>query len=1103
MKIFCLLLPPLIFFAAPKGAVVEEGQARVTAEGPNTRIETSHRAVINWDTFSIGKGETTRFIQPSADSSVINRVASGMSRIDGLLQGNGRIYLLNPSGVLIGRTGVVSCAAFAASTLDFDSDSCFKGGDLLFKGSSKAGGIVNLGKIEALGGDVLLIARSIVNEGSICAEKGDVMMAAASELLLRPSGSQRLFIAPEDPSELKADDNVYRLAINHSGIVEASGIEQEGGKIFIVAQSGNVETSGALSAASGTVHLLGREVMVKEGAAIDVSGKGGGGDVFIGGDYQGSNPAITNAAHTIVEEGAHICADAQDQGDGGRVIIWGDESVAFRGEVTGRGGEDGGSGGFVEVSSPGHFDFEGRVDLSAKKGEFGELLLDPSEIRITTLPNDGVTGSTVVSATKPVANLNNTALGAQLALASVRVTTQSSFSQAGDIAVEAPITWASGSTLTLQVDNNIELLPMGTITPTGAGAVIVEAKGSFLIQDGGRIETVSGPLRINAARGILLRSGTDPAILSTMSGNIELNTNGALQLLSQTGAVEVDTVTGNLLINTSPSFSVTDVIIGHSGGIGSHLLASDSGLIRLSCSGNMHVIAPNTVGSSSQVFTGSGPSQFDIGGNLLVQGGGANGALAALGTRNGDVELTVGGDVQVLATGTGGAHALIGHYRRANEPTGAGRLRFTRVGGDVRVIGGPTTTAHAYLGSTPINGAGAWTFTGDVELSELRGDVEVRAREGSALIGFGNSTTDDTYTGNLTIDAQKTISVTSANTAGVLTSATIGVDPGTSATLAATMSQLNLGGQNVILNSANGNSAAIGYQATLATPTSDVTISNLQVSTFGPVVLNGGSGFSLIGAVTQMGTAVADSIGINASSVTLNGGTGAARVLGGSSVRINTGLLEVGVSGGNANSAEMFGAGQLLGISTGDVNLGGASFVHTDSGSLTLVADNNPSDPLKIGDGNFSLLSGATLTSGGPMRIFTSTRSGMTVEAPINGETFVPGPFLVNTSTEQWCTAFPDDFGGTPFTIFYKTCLPITTINENNRIFAEMFQKLHTYDELFFDWHCFLFGYDKACYDQLFHPRGMVSSFDLFRDELEYSLRQRYRNFELKHVESF
>ena len=116
--------------------------------------------------------------------------------------------------------------------------------------------------------------------------------------------------------------------------------------------------------------MLGDLIGLLDSAEIDASGSEGGGTVLIGGDYQGKGEVPT-ASRTYVSPESTIKADAIENGDGGKVIVWADERTGFYGDISARGGVEGGDGGFAEVS--GHeLVYRGHTDLSAPQGEAGQ-----------------------------------------------------------------------------------------------------------------------------------------------------------------------------------------------------------------------------------------------------------------------------------------------------------------------------------------------------------------------------------------------------------------------------------------------------------------------------------------------------------------------------------------------------------------------------------------------------------------------------------------------------------------------------------------------------------------------------------------------------------
>ncbi|END4907087.1 filamentous hemagglutinin N-terminal domain-containing protein, partial [Salmonella enterica subsp. enterica serovar Newport] len=69
----------------------------------------SQKLGTNWNTFDIAQGNRVVFVQPGSSAVALNRVVGGggASQIMGSLTSNGQVFLLNPNGVLVGKTGQV------------------------------------------------------------------------------------------------------------------------------------------------------------------------------------------------------------------------------------------------------------------------------------------------------------------------------------------------------------------------------------------------------------------------------------------------------------------------------------------------------------------------------------------------------------------------------------------------------------------------------------------------------------------------------------------------------------------------------------------------------------------------------------------------------------------------------------------------------------------------------------------------------------------------------------------------------------------------------------------------------------------------------------
>lgn len=400
-----LLSLPQMGFSLPTGAVAG-AEVAIQQDQNKMLISTGHKSIIDWSSFNIGEKELVQFSQPSSSSAVLNRDLGGLpSNILGSLTANGQVYLINQSGIIFGENAMINAAAFIASTLDVLNDQFLQGDQLLFE-KDMGGEIVHLGKISASLGDVMLIGRHIKGDGAIDAKNGTIGIASGVEVLVQPQASEKIFIraaremAQEEGTgidlkgalsalqvEIKADGNLYQMAIKNGGRMEAMTTAEKDGTIYLVAENGRVDVTGELIARGGEVRVLGDIVQLRENGLIDVSSDTKGGTVLFGGDFQGKNPEIMNATGAWVERGTKIKADALESGDGGKVIIWSDIETKYYGLITAKGGDKGGDGGNVEVSGKIGLQYNGLVDTRAPMGKTGNLLLDPVNVTISTNPN--------------------------------------------------------------------------------------------------------------------------------------------------------------------------------------------------------------------------------------------------------------------------------------------------------------------------------------------------------------------------------------------------------------------------------------------------------------------------------------------------------------------------------------------------------------------------------------------------------------------------------------------------------------------------------------------------------------------------------------------
>jgi filamentous hemagglutinin family protein len=159
-------------YANPVAPTVAAGQASFNQQGKLFSITNTPNTIINWQSFSVANDEVTRFIQQNADSKVLNRISGqDPSQILGALQSNGKVFLINPNGVLFGKDARVDVGGLVASTLNI-SNTDFLAGRNNFSGAA-TGKISNEGRLTTpTGGQIYLIAPTVDNKGVMSAPNG-------------------------------------------------------------------------------------------------------------------------------------------------------------------------------------------------------------------------------------------------------------------------------------------------------------------------------------------------------------------------------------------------------------------------------------------------------------------------------------------------------------------------------------------------------------------------------------------------------------------------------------------------------------------------------------------------------------------------------------------------------------------------------------------------------------------------------------------------------------------------------------------------------------------------------------------------------------------
>ncbi len=520
----------------PTGGVITSGTGSIATDGSAMTVtQNSDQLWTTWDSFNIGTDASVTFDQPGRDSVAFNTIVDqNPSQIFGSLSANGQVFLLNTSGLVFGQTAQVDVAGLVASSLDLAAADPANG-DYSFANATDSGLVSNLGTITTgRGGIVALLGSQVSNEGTIRTPQGSTALLAGNEVTLDFAGDGLIAYAVERGAVdaqanqgglIQADgglvvmnavaaDELSSSVINHSGIIEAQGMVEREGRIVLdgdqVYLTGTLDVS-SIEGQGGTITVTGDVIDVQD-AQLDASGAMGGGEIYVGGGWQGSDPDLRNATTVVVDEDVTVTADATTQGDGGTVVFWSDESTTFAGDISVRGGDSGGNGGQVEVSGKHDLLYTGYTDARAPLGTTGDLLLDPDTINIV----DGGTGAGAIDgATVYEADLE--AQGANVTLSSTGNVTLGDLTTDGVLAMQNNVGLSitagsdgSGSYYTTDTDDEIRL--------TGTGELYIRAgnTGSGSVTSG-KITTGTGKVTLWGADGLTVGN-----TITTNGGDVEL-----------------------------------------------------------------------------------------------------------------------------------------------------------------------------------------------------------------------------------------------------------------------------------------------------------------------------------------------------------------------------------------------------------------------------------------------------------------------------------------------------------------------------------------------------------------------------------------------------
>ncbi|NES02013.1 MAG: filamentous hemagglutinin N-terminal domain-containing protein, partial [Okeania sp. SIO2F4] len=800
---------PIIPATDGTGTTVNQNGNQFNIQG-GTRSSNGANLFHSFSQFNVESSQTANFLTTPDIRNILGRVTGGnASTINGLIQvvgGNSNLFLMNPTGIIFGPNARLNVpASFSVTTA---TGIGFNGNNFWFKAMgtndysnlvgnpsgyhfdvSNPGAVVNEGNLSLNPGNNLTLAGgTVVNTGELSTAGGNITIAAVNGgdtlRISQPGHVLSLDVSPSSANLSGESITPLSLAKLLTGgdtndassvIVDAQGnlvlTDREG----VAVASGNIDVSttstpptpplskgGQGGYNGGQINVLGDRVAVID-ANIQANGLNGGGRILIGGDFQGDG-IVPNSQQTFVNNNSFISADAINNENGGQVIIWSNDTTNFAGNISAKGGEFYGDGGFVEISGKQQLIFDGNVNVSAALGEPGKILFDPKNI--------------IVGAETPNQNEedNQTFSAAEIEGLEGEIILQAD----NDITVNQPI--ETSESIELKAGRSINI---NADIDTSSGNSNIALFGN---DDGADINNRdSGAASINQREGTTLNAGSGD--ITILLGNLGENGDINLANLTTTGQLLVNANRGNISRVSPNSLISADRAIFETqdiSGVGLaeaplridvnnlEVFTGEKGLfiesinnltiggvseevegISTFAGGNIEISINGNLTATEQIIT-SAPDRQP--GNITISSSGNIDTTQT--TINANSELTSGGDISLSANGdikTGGIDVSTGGNNRGGNVTINSGGEVDTTGGEIfsaslQADGGTVTiTSNNDLKTGYIDSRSDGSGNGgDITLESTGGNVDTSSEELASFSVGGNA-------GNVSITSQGNI----------------------------------------------------------------------------------------------------------------------------------------------------------------------------------------------------------------------------------------------------------------------------------------------------------------------------------------------------------
>lgn len=739
--------------ANPHGGAVVAGTATMS-ESDRTLVvqQTSEKAIINWRGFSNTSGEAVRFAQPTARAVILNRVTGREpSAIDGTVEANGRVFLLNPNGVLLSKTAQVNTGGLVVSTLAMKDQDFLAGRYTLEQDPSRElASVVNQGQIEvAPGGSVALIAPLVSNQGIISAPSGRVALAAGT----------RAVVTLDDLGLLSVG---VRSSAPGNVLVPRSAVT---GALEDAVNNRHVLDSGAAwKNAQGEIVIGGGEGLAINQGTITASAAGG----------RPGRVAVAATQAAVLAPGSSIAVNGHDQGSsGGEIRVTSQGNARFEGgsRLEAKGGP-GGDGGFIEVSGAGAVTIQGQVETRAPGGRGGTFLIDPRNIVIVDAGGaddaEVADGAVLVNPVedRPGANLTITEETLEgLAIGGTDIVLEATnailVANLSDDVLD--LTRGAGGSITLRAGRGgVRMAAGDEIRVPGAQTITIEATFGgggpltlgALTTGGGDISLRGDSVQLNGdvnAGGGAVLIGSSGAIdqepgVSIVAAGLELRALGAVTL---DGRNDADTLAA-VASGTVSFLDADDLVIGTVGGTAGIRTAN----------ADVIVLAGSTLTLAEDVNAGTATARLLAGGDIVTVAGAvfaSRAELTAVGSIgepaaplplevdilaarsvSGSVSVREAGDLILDDVAAAGDVNVQAGGSIFDSGAGVRGLRISLLAVEqIGTLADPILTAASALEAIAMNGSVLITEQDDVfvALVQAANEIVIRNRSGDMTVG--------------------------------------------------------------------------------------------------------------------------------------------------------------------------------------------------------------------------------------------------------------------------------------------------------------------------------------------------------------------------------